>query len=217
MTNPTRQWKGWEQSVTHTKGFHVEMKVGPKPDPDPQGSVVHVASIRGNTRSGQPTNPSWIEFGYRYKPVGWPEQGCNCWAIFYGTDTVTGYPKAYDLGPAAPGSTHTFEFASNDQNGYQVWIDGILRTTLPLPPDAWTDWAAVAQTEVYHHMETVDADFVNEVFYHSPFRQWPESLIDPFLKDCWNAYGMPYRPGPRFTGGGRYHYHDGPQQHVCTE
>jgi len=189
------------------------------PHPDPLGSVVHVVAIRGNTRLGQPVNPKWIEAGYRYKPVGWPEGGCDCWATFYATNAWPGHPPdAFDLGPAAPWSTHKFQFASNDLGGWEVWVDGILRTVLPLGPDAWTDWAEVAQTEVHHHMETTDARFDWENFFHSPFRQWPEGIIEPFLIHCHTENRMPYRPGVDFDVFIRSHRRHGPSTFpVCNE
>jgi hypothetical protein len=182
--------------------------------------VVHVIATRGNTRNNQQTNPRWIEAGFRYKPRGWPEGGCDCWAIFYGTNcwAGNGYQiEVFDIGPAAPYSKHTFEFASNDAGGFEVWIDGILRTVLSLPPDAWTDWAMAAQIEQYHHMENVNAGFENEVFYHSPFRNHYESMVGPFLTKCWTVRGMPYKPGPRLIEFSRDHYHIGAQWNVCKD
>ncbi len=214
-------WQLWEDQHKNNKGFRAEMQPGPHPNPDPQGEVVHVISTRGNQRNGG--ERWWIEAGFRYKAYGTGHsQPCNCWAIFYSTNTISkdgkkllGNPNrdAYlaDIGPAAPRSTHTFEFASNDAGGFEVWIDGILRTVLPLPPDAWTDFAGTAQTEVHTYMETVDADFENEVFFHSPFRQNYESLIGPFVNGC--SYSrMPRVPGVRRTVFSRDHYHDGPSQ-----
>jgi hypothetical protein len=212
-----------DQKGLYHKGIYVEMKAGPLPNHEPRrGQMVHVISTRGLSWAGN--QKWWVETGYQYVPPGY-QGACQCWKIFYATNALlsNGQCSKLDanrsyyaaLGPANPGEWHTFESIKGPNGNDWTWgvkVDGTVFTWIALPDSRGTDWAAVAQMEVYDVKEAVRGEYREMRFYHSPGGTNWSPLTWPFKVECLGNLGSwSRRPGYRDRNvGPRYQIHDGP-------